>query len=63
MDEEDHDILVITNVNKRCVGLKSTNMEAVGLREALEHLIIAEGLRVMEVVTDAHPQVPKILSR
>jgi len=57
MDEKDHDILVITN--KRCVALKSTNMEAVGLGEAQEQLIIGEGLQVKEVMTDTSAENAK----
>ena len=62
MQEMNSDILAIVSVDKREANLKSTNMEVMGLRKAL--LFLQErGLTVAEVVTDAHPQIPPLLSK
>ena len=48
-------------VDKRETALKSPNMEPLGLRRALKDLSDS-GNVISEVVTDAHTQVPPILS-
>jgi hypothetical protein len=62
MEESTGDILAISFVDKRETALKSPNMEPVGLKRAL-HEIQESGNNISEVVTDAHSQVPPILSR
>ena len=49
-------------VDKRETALKSPNMEPLGLRRALKDLSDS-GNVISEVVTDAHTQVPPILSK
>ena len=62
MEVETSDILAIEFVDKREVDLKSPNMEPLGLRRALQALQ-ADDLKIVEVVTDAHVQIPKILGK
>ena len=54
--------MAIEFVDKREVDLKSPNMEPLGLRRALQALQ-ADDLKIVEVVTDAHVQIPKILGK
>ena len=61
MEESSHNILTTVVVDKRQVELKSPNMETFGLKSALDELI-GKKLTIKEVVTDAHSQVPPVLS-
>ena len=60
MEESTSDILWIEFVDKREAALKSPNMEPLALRRALTGLLGA-GMSIVEVVTDAHVQIPKLL--
>ena len=48
-------------VDKREVGLKRTNMEKEGLMRGPEQ-IHKEGVNVVEIATDAHCQITKMIS-
>ena len=61
MEEKNSNIVEIVTVDKRQVGLKSPNMEAYGLRQALDS-VLAGGLDVKELATDAHRQIGSIMS-
>ena len=61
MDHDTKAILAVIVVDKREVDYKSTNMEMLGLQRALADLQTA-GLRVSELVTDAHVQIASMLS-
>lgn len=50
----------MTIVDKREVGLKSPNMEKLGLVRALEEL---KEMNVTELVTDAHIQIESMMSK
>ena len=52
------DVVVI---DKREVGLKSTNMEKEGLVRGLKSLQ-KDGINVVEIATDAHSQITKLAS-
>ncbi len=60
MEESTSDILWIEFIDKREAALKSPNMEPLALRRALTGLLGA-GMSIVEVVTDAHVQIPKLL--
>ena len=62
MDEKTCDILTIACIDKREVDGKSPNMEPAGLRRALQDLQ-DNGFTLREMVTDAHSQIPPILSK
>ena len=55
------DILDVVVINKREVGLKSTNMEKEGLVRGLKSLQ-KDGINVVEIATDAHSQITKLAS-
>lgn len=55
-------ILAVVVVDKRHVGKQSTNMEKEGLVQAMAILEEA-GIEVVEVVTDAHSQITKYISK
>ena len=48
-------------VDKRETALISARMDAIGFQRALRELKGA-GLNIVEVVTDAHPQISSIMS-
>ena len=54
-------ILQVQIVDKRHVGLVSSNMEVEGLKKSLKK--IQEDLNVVELVTDALSSVKKLLGR
>ena len=60
MNNDSLDILDMVVVDKREVGLKSTNMEKEGLIRGLEQ--IHKGVNVVEIATDAHSQITKMIS-
>lgn len=56
------DILIMVFIDKRSTDLKSTNMEVLGFERALDYLL-GEGLKVLEVVTDAQSSIGKLMSK
>ena len=62
MDEATGRIMAIKCIDKREVDGKSPNMEPEGLRRILQNLQ-GVGITILEVVTDAHVQIPPILSK
>ena len=62
MDEQNSKIVAMKSVDKREVDGKSPNMEPEALRRCLRNLN-GVGLTIEEVVTDAHIQIPPILSK
>ena len=62
MDHIRKAILAVSIVDKREVDFKSTNMEKLGLNKAL-HELTSDGVRVGELVTDAHVQIASIFSK
>ena len=54
-------ILDVVVIDKREVGLKSTNMEKEGLVRGLKSLQ-KDGINVVEIATDAHSQITKLAS-
>ena len=62
MDHTSKVILAMAIVDKREVDYKSTNMEKLGLKKALDDLKAA-GITVSELVTDAHVQIASMLSK
>ncbi|XP_060600559.1 uncharacterized protein LOC132753993 [Ruditapes philippinarum] len=60
INQADKTILTLETVDKRETMLKSTLMEAKGFQKAMGTLI-ASGIVIEEVVTDAHPQIGKIM--
>ena len=54
-------ILDLVVIDKREVGLKSTNMEKEGLVRGLKSLQ-KDGINVVEIATDAHSQITKLAS-
>ena len=62
MDQSDKDILALEIVDKRECILKSSLLEVTGFRKAMRDLDNA-GVNVVEVVTDAHPQISKVMSK
>ena len=62
MEHTTHNILCSVVVDKREVGLKSPNMEKLGLERALDELK-SLGFNIVEMVTDAHIQVPPVLGK
>ena len=63
MDQSYKDIIAMEIVDKRGCLLNSTLMEAVGFKKAINDLREQAGLDVVEVVTYAHPQISKIMSK
>ena len=61
MNNDSLDILDMVVVNKREVALKSTNMEKEGLIRGLGQ-IHKEGVNVVEIATDAHSLITKMIS-
>lgn len=55
-------ILCIITMDKRTTDLKSTNLEKSCFVKGLQFLL-NRGLKVVEVVTDAHVQVASIMSK
>jgi hypothetical protein len=55
-------ILCIITMDKRMTDLKSTNLEKACFVKGLQFLL-DRGLKVVEVVTDAHIQVASIMSK
>ena len=53
MEYTSNDILVMVLIDKRNADFKSTNMEVIGFEKAMDYLIV-KGLKISEVVTDAH---------
>ena len=62
MNQEDKAILALEIVDKRETALKSVLMEAKGFKQAMISIKDA-GVELKEVVTDAHPQISKIMSK
>lgn len=62
MTEDEHDIMAVVCMDKREVELKSTNMEVNALSKGLALLMDEQGFKIAELVTDAHPQIPPLLS-
>ena len=54
-------ILDVVVIDEREVGLKSTNMEKEGLVRGLKSLQ-KDGINVVEIATDAHSQITKLVS-
>lgn len=61
MEHESKDIVAMIIVDKREVGLKSTNMEKEGLKRGIFE-IQGSGLTISELVTDAHVQIASMIS-
>ena len=61
MDYASKKIIDIQVIDKQETELKSPNMEPKGFRRALSNLE-SKGLKVVEVITDAHPQIVAMLS-
>ena len=61
MDEQTGAIVAMKSIDKRECDGKSPNMEPEALRRCLDNLK-GVGLTIREVVTDAHVQIPPILS-
>ena len=62
MDQNSKKILAMEVVDKRECMLVSGRMEALGFERALNELR-RSGLNIVEVVTDAHPQIAAIMSK
>ena len=62
MDCKSKRILDIQVIDKRETGLKSPNMELMGLNKVRGHLE-KKKITVVEIVTDAHPQIMAMLSK
>lgn len=60
MEHDTKDIVTMQIVDKREVGLKSTNMEKEAMKRGLDYLLEA-GMTVGEVVTDAHVQIASMM--
>lgn len=61
MEHNSGDILAQQVVDRREVDFKSPNMEREGFKRCMAELENF-GLKPTEVVTDAHPQIPTIMS-
>ena len=61
MESESNDVLHVGFVDKRETGMRSPNMEIKAFKEGLSSMEDS-GLRVKEVVTDAHPSIAKYMS-
>ena len=62
MEHGSADILAICTVDKRQAGGKSPNMERIGFAQTLKQVEEA-GIDVVEIVTDAHPQISADISK
>ena len=62
MEHDTGDIVAMAVVDKRGVGLKSPNMEKIGLVRVLTQ-VSDQGLEVEELVTDAHVQIKSMMGR
>lgn len=62
MDNSSKKILTISTVDKRETGMKSSNMETKGFKQALWD-VSHSGINVTEIVTDAHPQIGALMSK
>ena len=62
MEHDTLEILACVIVDKRQTDLKSPNMEVKAFEEALEYLL-KKGFKVVEVVTDQHPQIMALMSK
>lgn len=62
MEHDTKDLVAMAIVDKREVGLKSTNMEKEGLLRVLRD-VQESGLAIGELVTDAHVQIASVLSK
>jgi ribonuclease HI len=62
MTHDGGDIVEMVIVDKREVKLKSPNMEVTAFLKALEELL-KKGLKVKEVVTDAHTTIASKMSK
>lgn len=62
LDHMTKQIMAMTIVDKREVGLKSPNMEKVGLMRGLKELA-EQKMKVTELVTDAHIQIESMISK
>ena len=60
MVSDTNHILHFENINKREVALRSPNMEREGMQRCLDFLL-AKGLTVEELITDASSSVAKML--
>jgi len=60
MESETNTILHFENIDKRQVNLKSPNMEREGMTQCLNFLL-ANGLKVAELITDSSTSVAKTL--
>lgn len=62
MEYDTKTILYILTMDKRATEKKSTNLEKACFVQGLRFLL-DEGLRIVEVVTDAHVQVASVMSK
>ena len=62
MEHDTLEILACVIVDKRQTDLKSPNMEVKAFEEAFEYLL-KKGFKVVEVVTDQHPQIMALMSK
>ncbi|KAK3085827.1 hypothetical protein FSP39_009247 [Pinctada imbricata] len=62
MENDTKKILCIITMDKRLTGRKSTNLEKACFLEGMKYLR-DEGIRVVEVVTDAHVQISALMKR
>lgn len=60
MEHDTKDLIAMEIVDKREVGLKSPNMEKLGLQRAIAS-IQSDGLTIAEIVTDAHIQIASMM--
>ncbi|XP_062612144.1 uncharacterized protein LOC134273936 [Saccostrea cucullata] len=62
MEMETKKILSIVTMDKRMTGGKSTNLEKACFEKGL-HSLLDAGVNVVEVVTDAHPQIGALMKK
>ncbi|XP_077869193.1 uncharacterized protein LOC102806063 [Saccoglossus kowalevskii] len=62
MEYETLDIVAVIIIDKRETELKSTNMEKEAFKRAMDFLK-EKGIKVKEVISDAHPQVTAFMKR
>ena len=62
MEHDNHDILAVVTIDKRETQLKSPNMEKLGWERAVT-TVEAAGVKIQEMVTDAHVQITAAISK
>lgn len=62
MEEDTKKILTLKTIDKRMTDRKSGNMEKFGFQAAMEELK-EKGVKVVEVVTDAHLGIGALMSK